>query len=185
VPFLYEVFRFAGVREDICMQLAVGTSLAIIIPTTFRSFRSHYMHGAVGMPVVRRIGPSVAAGVIAGVFVAGYTSAPVLKAVFAGSALLIALRMFAGGQRANIASDLPGNPADAVFGVCMGMISTLIGIAGGIYISTYMTLFGRTIHQAVATSSAFGPIIAIPAVAGYIWVGCGACTICRRAVSVT
>ncbi len=56
VPFLYELFRLAGVREAACMQLAVGTSLAIIIPTAFRSFRSHRKRGAVDMDVVRKLG---------------------------------------------------------------------------------------------------------------------------------
>src|SRR5262249_57637194 len=38
VPVLYEVFGALGVAEDIRMQLCIGTSLAIIVPTTFRSY---------------------------------------------------------------------------------------------------------------------------------------------------
>jgi uncharacterized membrane protein YfcA len=37
VPALYEVFRILGVPEEVRMQLCIGTSLAIIVPTTIRS----------------------------------------------------------------------------------------------------------------------------------------------------
>ena len=45
VPVLYELFRIQGVPEDVRMPLAVGTSLAIIIPTSIRSFRAHQRKG--------------------------------------------------------------------------------------------------------------------------------------------
>jgi len=171
VPILYELFRGAGIRETVCMQLAVGTSLAIIIPTAYRSFRAHYLRGAVDMHVVRTLGPAVAAGVVAGIAVAQFASGGAMKAMFAASSLAMAAKLLAGRDRWLLGTELPGNPIDALVGLAIGAISTLIGIGGGVYVSAYMTLYRRPIHQAVATSSAFGPIIAIPAVAGYIWAG--------------
>ena len=53
VPVLYEVFRVLGVPEEVRMQLCVGTSMAIIVPTNVRSYLVHRAHGAVLMDVVR------------------------------------------------------------------------------------------------------------------------------------
>ena len=53
------------------------------------------------------------------------------------------------------------------------MVSALIGIGGGVYITTYLRLFGWPIHKAVGTAAGFGPIIAIPAVIGYVVEGWG------------
>lgn len=171
VPILYELFRAAGVPEAHCMHLAVGTSLAIIIPTAFRSFRAHHKRGAVDMEVVYRLAPAVAAGVLAGIALAQYAGGGLLKTMFACSAFAMSAKLLAGRDRGLLGTELPGNPANFIVGLVIGLISTLIGIGGGVYVSTYMTLFRRPIHQAVATSSAFGPVIAIPGVAGYIWAG--------------
>jgi uncharacterized protein len=171
VPVMYELFRAAGVPESQCMHLCVGTSLAIIIPTAFRSFRAHYQRGAVDMGVVYSLAPAVAAGVLAGIAVTQYANGSLLKTVFACSAFIMAAKLLAGRDRGLIGTEMPGTAVNTAVGLVIGLISTLIGIGGGVYVSTYMTLFRRPIHQAVATSSAFGPVIAIPGVAGYIWAG--------------
>src|SRR5690242_21188097 len=66
VPVLYECFRLAGVPLEVRMPLCVGTSLAIIIPTSIRSFRAHYARGAVDMGVIRAWWLTILIGVIAG-----------------------------------------------------------------------------------------------------------------------
>src|SRR5499427_11092142 len=53
VPVLYEVFRVLGVPEDVRIQACIGTSLAIIVPTTIRSYIAHKKKGAVIPEVVR------------------------------------------------------------------------------------------------------------------------------------
>ena len=59
------------------------------------------------------------------------------------------------------------------YGVVIGTISTLMSIGGGAYVVILMTLYGRSLHQAVATSSGFGPLIAIPGLVGFMWAGWG------------
>ncbi len=75
VPVLYELFRLQGVPEDVRMPLAVGTSLAIIIPTSIRSFRAHQRKGAVDMSILKAWALPVVLGVIGGSFVARYAPA--------------------------------------------------------------------------------------------------------------
>ena len=143
VPILYELFRASGIRETACMQLAVGTSLAIIIPTAFRSFRAHHARGAVDMGVVRTLGPAVAVGVLAGIAVAQFASGSIMKVIFAASSLAMAAKLLAGHDRWLLGTEIPGNPINALVGLAIGVISTLIGIGGGVYVSAYMTLYRR------------------------------------------
>ncbi len=173
VPVLYELFRVAGVSDSIRMQVCVATSLAIIVPTSIRSMRSHWLHGAVDFSVIRALGPWIALGAVLGVFIASHSPASFLKGAFVASMLFMASRIAFGNGRAIGAQKLPGQPWDGLAGAGIGLISTLIGIGGGVYITTYMKLLGWPIHKAVGTASGFGPIIAIPAVIGYIASGWG------------
>src|ERR1700746_3644696 len=53
VPVFYECFRLGGGAREVRTPLCIATSLAVIIPTSIRSFRAHYLRGAVDMNVVR------------------------------------------------------------------------------------------------------------------------------------
>ena len=98
VPVLYEVFRLMGVAEDVRMPLCVGTSLAIIIPTSIRSFRSHLAKGAVDKDVLRIWFVPVVAGVVVGVAVAAVAPAWLFKAVFVVVAGILAIKLLFGGS---------------------------------------------------------------------------------------
>jgi uncharacterized membrane protein YfcA len=173
VPVLYELFRIMGVDDSTRMHVGVATSLAIIIPTSVRSFRSHWQHGAVDMVVMKRLAPWVVLGAVLGVFIGSAAPASFLKGVFICSTLFMASRMAFGNGRKIAEQQLPGLPWDALAGGFVGIISTLIGIGGGAYITAYMRLFGWPIHKAVGTAAGFGPVIAIPAAIGYMVEGWG------------
>ena len=81
VPVLYELFGSLGVDEAIRMHLAVGTSLAVIIPTSLRSFAAHRARGAVDMEIVKTMALPVIAGVCLGAVLARYADDAVLKAI--------------------------------------------------------------------------------------------------------
>ncbi|MGH1351679.1 MAG: sulfite exporter TauE/SafE family protein [Methyloligellaceae bacterium] len=173
VPILYEVFTVIGIDSDIRTHMAVGTSLAVIIPTSISSFRAHHSRGAVDMDILRNWGPGVFIGVLLGIYLASIVDGSWLRLVYVGCSLFIAFKLLVARDRLQFGKDLPGQPVAGMMGGVFGMASTLMGVGGGALISSTMTLFGRAIHQAVATSSGFGPIIAIPATIGYIWAGWG------------
>jgi uncharacterized membrane protein YfcA len=174
VPVLFELFSVFGVPLDHRMHLAVGTSLAIIIPTSIQAFRNQHAKGAVDIGVLAAMGPAVVVGVLAGIYVAAVSPSFVLTLVFIVSAVVMSFRLVLGADRLKLGDELPSLPVQRALGVVVGIISTLIGIGGGIYISSFMMLYGRPIHQALATASGFGPLIAIPAAIGYAWAGYGA-----------
>jgi len=171
VPVLYEAFRALDVPENLRMQMCIGTSLAIIVPTTVRSYYAHKAKGAVIPQVVRIWALPSLAGVAIGALVAAFAPAPVFKIAFVIFAGFISARMLFGGDRWNLGTELPGRAAQSGYGFLTGLISSLVGVSGGSVSTTVLTLYGRPMQQAVATSAGIGVPITIAGTIGYILAG--------------
>jgi uncharacterized protein len=173
VPALYVVFAALGVDESVRMHVAVGTSLSTIVSTSWRSLATHMKAGAVDVDVLKSWGPWITLGALAGAAVAGVASTAVLLMVFGFGLLLIALQMGFSSPNWRIYDELPRGAGRAAAAGGIGLFSALMGIGGGAFGVTLMTLCGRPIHQAVATASGFGAAIALPAALGYVAAGWG------------
>lgn len=171
VPILYELFRILEVPEEVRMPLCVGTSLAIIIPTSIRSFNAHKAKGAVDMTILRVWAVPVVLGVVVGSIIARYAPADLFKAVFVVVAGLSAIRLLFGKDTWRFGLDMPAKPIMIAYGGVIGILSALMGIGGGQLSNLFMTFYNRPIHQAVATSSGLGILISVPGAIGYIYAG--------------
>ncbi len=171
VPLLYEVFRVLGVPEDVRMQMCIGTSLAIIIPTTVRSYFAHKKKGAVIPEVVRLWALPAVVGVAIGAVIASFAPPALFKIVFVIFALFIAVRMLFGTDRWNLGSELPGAGIQGCFGFVTGLISSLVGVSGGSVSNAVLTLYGQPLQRAVATSAGIGVPITIAGTLGYMLAG--------------
>jgi len=171
VPILYEVFRIIGVGDAVRMQLCIGTSLAIIVPTTIRSYLAHRERGAV-MPEVLRIWmlPMVA-GVGIGALLAAFAPPALFKIVFVILALLIAARLLFGGDKWRLGDELPGTPGMIAYGLGIGVAGSLMGVSGGSMSTMVLTLYGKSIHAAVGTAAGLGVPLTIAGTLGYIVAG--------------
>ena len=171
IPVLYEVFGIVGVPEEVRMQLCLGTSLAIMVPTTLRSYRAHRARQS-GAPGVLRLWvlPAVA-GVAVGSAVAAVAPSGFFKAAFAVIGGLIAAKLLFGQEGWTLGSDLPGRPAMSAYGFLIGLGSALMGIAGGSLGTIVLTLYRRPIHEAVATASGLGVPITLTGAIGYALAG--------------
>jgi uncharacterized membrane protein YfcA len=170
VPVLYELFRFLGVPEETRMPLCVGTSLAVIIPTSIRSFRAHQARGAVDMKILRAWVVPTIAGVLAGSFIARYAPPALFKIAFITIAGLSAARLIF-NLKWHLGDEPPQGVALRVFGFINAILSALMGIGGGQLATMFMTFYGRTIHQAVATSAGVGVWVSIPGAIGFMLAG--------------
>jgi uncharacterized membrane protein YfcA len=171
VPVFYECFRLAGVPLEVRMPLCIGTSLAIIIPTSIRSWRAHHARGAVDMEILRAWWLPVLIGVIAGSVTARYAPERLFKIVFVTVAYSAAARLLLARSTWKFGDDFPKEALMKIYGFIVGLLSTLMGIGGGLFSNLLMTFYGRPIHQAVATSSALAVLISIPGALGYIYAG--------------
>jgi len=171
VPVLYEVFRILGVPEEVRMQLCVGTSMAIIIPTTIRSYLTHRAKGAVLMDVMRIWAVPAVAGVAAGSVIAYFAPATVFKVVFLVVVTFIAFKLLFGRDSWRIADHFPGRAAMTGYGFLIGIVSSLMGVSGGSISNMIQTLYGTRLHNAVATSSGLGVPITIAGTIGLMIAG--------------
>ena len=171
VPVLYEVFRLLSVPEDIRMQLCIGTSLAIIIPTTVRSYLEHKRKGAVIPHVVRLWALPAIIGVAIGSIIASFAPAAVFKIAFVIFAGAIAIKMLFASDRWNLGSELPSRGPLAFYGFLTGFFSSLVGVSGGSLSNAVLTLYGQPLQRAVATSAGIGVPITVAGTFGYMLAG--------------
>ncbi len=173
VPVMYQALGILGFSEAVTMHVALGSALAIIVPTSIRSFLAHKARGAVDMAMIRSWLVPVPIGVALASMVAASVSGAGLRAIFAAIAFIVALRLIFNRASWRLGSEIPGGAIRALVGGVIGFLSTLMGIGGGVLSNTFMTVYGRPIHQAVATAAGVGILIAIPGALGYMLVGQG------------
>jgi uncharacterized protein len=171
VPVLYEVFGLLSVPEAVRMQLCVGTSIAIIVPTTIRSYFAHRAKGLIVPNVIRLWAVPAVLGVACGAAIAAFAPPAVFKIAFVVIATLIAAKFLFVGERWNLGTDLPGPLPMTAYGFGIGLAGSLMGVSGGSLSNIALTLYGKPIHNAVATSAGLGVPITIAGTVGYVLAG--------------
>ncbi|WP_207536805.1 sulfite exporter TauE/SafE family protein [Sabulicella rubraurantiaca] len=174
VPVLFYVLPLFDVPEATQMKVAVATSLATIIPTSIVSARKHYQRGAMDIGLLRSLAPSIFVGVLIGTALAVAMRGPGLTLVFAVTALAVAVNMGVTSVDFRLRDSLPSGASRHFIGGGIGAVSAMMGIGGGTVGVPVLNMAGVPIRQAVATTSAFGLIISIPATIGFIVAGIGA-----------
>lgn len=168
VPVLEAALASHGVDPAVRMHIAVGTSLATIIPTSLSSSRAHYRKGGVDFGLVKLWGPFIIAGSALGTVLAAQLDSSLLSQVFGVVALLLAIKMMLPLDDLRLADDVPRGVWTPWLPAGIGGLSSMMGIGGGNLSVPSLTLCGRAIHTAVGTSALFGLFIALPGTIGYV-----------------
>ena len=161
VPALYYAFTVLDFDIVTRMHLSVGTSLAIIIPTSIISTMTHKEYDAVDFKMVRSFGVFILAGVIGGTFLAVNLKTPALVLFFSIFALMVGLFFIF------LREKLVDNPKQIsaivknISGVIIGFISVPLGIGGGSLMVPFMRTFGYDIRKSIGTAAAVGFLIAV------------------------
>src|SRR5258708_10992125 len=124
VPVFYECFRLAGVPLEVRMPLCIGTSLAIIIPTSIRSWRAHYLRGAVDTEILKAWWLPVLIGVIAGSVTARYAPERLFKIVFVAVAWAAAARLLLARAPRELGDRFPKGPPVKACGLIVRRLRT-------------------------------------------------------------
>ena len=161
VPALY--YAFTVLEFDILtrMHLAVGTSLAIIIPTSIISTRTHMEYDAVDFKMVKSFGIFILIGVIAGTFLAVNLKTPNLVLFFSIFAFIVGLFFIFLREKLMENPKKISNLIKNVSGTIIGFISVPLGIGGGSLMVPFMRTFGYDIRKSIGTASAVGFLIAV------------------------
>ena len=161
VPALY--YAFTVLEFDIVtrMHLSVGTSLAIIIPTSIISTKTHMEYDAVDFKMVKSFGIFILIGVVAGTFLAVNLKTPALVLFFSIFAFMVGLFFIFLREKL---VDNPKKISDFIknsSGILIGFISVPLGIGGGSLMVPFMRTFGYDIRKSIGTAAAVGFLIAI------------------------
>lgn len=168
VPALSNALLLMGYDPEVVQHVAVGTSLAIIIPTGVMSARAHHKRGALDMEVLKLWAPFIVVGTFVGGLMAGFYSGDVLRIVFAVMAFVIAANIIFAFQT-RLMGHLKGSaPTHRISAFVVGYISSLMGIGGGSLTVPTLVAFGHSMHKAVGTSAAIGVAIALSGTAGFL-----------------
>ena len=172
VPFLTLLLSARGVPAELCVKVAIASSMAVILFTSLSSARAHHRRGAVRWDVVRGLVPGLlVGGLVASLGIFAVLKGQVLAYGFALFVAFSATQMAFGAFKPTSTRTLPGRFGQGVAGTVIGALSGLVGAGGGFISVPYMTWCNVPIHNAVATSAALGFPIALFNVIGYVWSG--------------
>ncbi|AFL68230.1 sulfite exporter TauE/SafE family protein [Sulfurospirillum barnesii] len=167
VPVLTSIFLAQGIPVEHVVHMALGTSMASIVVTSFASMRAHHKKGAVLWGVVKYM----AGGVIIGTFLATFLASSLKSAHLA-----IFFALFMAYVSIQMAIDKKPKPTRelstpaSLFGAgsFIGMISALVSIGGGSLTVPYLIWQNVDVKKAIATSAAIGFPLSIAGTLGYI-----------------
>ncbi len=173
VPLFLWLFPLAGIPEQIVVHMAFGTSLAIIIPTSFSSTLGHRKRGNVDWRIVSYLALGGIVGALIGSTIAAYVPGQQLKIVFGCLQIIIAFKLiffhpYLPPERTN----QPPKKQSFLVGLAGGTFSAFFGVGGGIVAVPLMLIIMQLpIHLAVGNSSALIVVSSLAGTIGYVFHG--------------
>jgi uncharacterized protein len=161
VPALYYAFTVMDFDIASRMHLALGTSLAIIIPTSIMSAKTHMKFKAVDFNLIKSFGIFIVLGVILGTVLASNLKTPPLMLFFSIFAFLVGLFFIFLREKIGENPRPISQTFKIMIGVGLGFFAVPLGIGGGSLGVPAMRLFGYPIKIAIGTSAAIGFLISI------------------------
>ena len=171
VPFLYYIFGLLNIDPQYVMHLAVGTSFAIIIPTSIVSVLTHHKFNAVDFQIVKNYGVYVIMGVIIGTLFAASLKTKSLVLFFSIVILFLGIYLLLLKERKqNIIMEMKLY-SKIILGLIVGFISAIMGIGGAIMNVPILKFFGYSINKAIGSAAAIGFLIALFGATGFLFTG--------------
>tara|TARA_Y100000389_G_scaffold124051_1_gene121399 strand:+ start:62 stop:847 length:786 start_codon:yes stop_codon:yes gene_type:complete len=171
VPFLYYIFNSLGINQDYLMHLAVGTSFAIIIPTSIASVLTHHKFNAVDFKIVRSYGLYVILGVMIGTLFAASLKTKSLVLFFTVIIFLLSVYLLMLKEKEKDVIIEIKLYFKIILGIIVGFISAPMGIGGAIMNVPILKFFGYSINKAIGSAAAIGFLIALFGSLGFLITG--------------
>ncbi len=173
VPLFLWVFEAAGFSPEVLVHTALGTSLAIIIPTALSSTAGHRKRGNVQWHQVVSLGIGGTLGGFCGAWLASLLSGDWLKGLFGVMQLLVAVQMVIFSPRLPPERTDPVMPVSLVaVGFAGGVFSAFFGVGGGVIAVPLMVIaLSFPIHLAVGNSSALIVVASLSGALSYMFHG--------------
>ena len=171
VPFLFYIFGSLEFDQSYIMHLAVGTSFAIIVPTSLSSVLTHHKFNAVDVNIVKSYGIHVIIGVIFGAIFAASLDTKSLILFFTTVIYLLAIYLLFIKEKETQINLKISFLTKVIFGFLVGFISAPMGIGGAIMNVPILKFFGYSINRAIGSAAAIGFFIAVFGAFGFLILG--------------
>ncbi len=173
VPVLVVVFESQGFNSDILTHMAIGTSLATIVFTSFSSVLNHHRLGSVDWQIFKPMSAGIVLGAVIGVVTVLQLDGELVKKLIGGFAIFVAFKMFLQSARVPT-KDVPrGYAVMAPVGVFVGWVSSIFGIGGGTLTVPFLSRYNLEMKKVVGTAAACGLPIAIAGALTNVALGIG------------
>ena len=168
VPFLYYIFGLLGIDPQYIMHLAVGTSFAIIIPTSTVSVLTLHKYKAVDFNIVKNYGIFVIIGVIFGTIFAATLKTKTLVLFFSIIIFLLSFYLLIIKEKQKDVIIKIKLHLKIILGFIVGFLSAPMGIGGAIMNVPILKFFGYSINKAIGSAAAIGFLIALFGALGFL-----------------
>ena len=168
VPFLYYIFSSLGIDAKYIMHLAVGTSFAIIIPTSAASVITHHKYKAVDFNIVKSYGVFVIIGVVIGTIFASVLKNKVVNIIFFNDNIFVGnLLAFIKRKRRKYISKY-----QIIFKNYFRVYGRILLSSNGYWRAIMnvpiLKFFGYSINKAIGSAAAIGFLIALFGSVGFL-----------------
>jgi uncharacterized membrane protein YfcA len=171
VPFLFFIFDSLNINQDYLMHLAVGTSFAIIIPTSLISVLTHKKHGSVDFSVIKNYAIFVIIGVLSGTMFAAILHTKSLLLFFTVIVYLLGAYLLNLRDKKNKLKTNFNLLPRVLLGFVSGFISATMGIGGAVMNVPILRYFGYPINKAIGSAAAIGSVISLFGAIGFLITG--------------
>ncbi len=175
IPIFMALFPLLGIHHSVLMHMAVGTSVALVIPTAAAASWKQYRQGNLQPDTVLIWSAGVAVGVLVGLVLVPYVSTYLFKLLFVVFLLMVAVYMGFLADRPAVNADSPNRYTEfgAGAGAGVGLASVLTGTGGGMFATPVLKFLGVELKRAVAVGSATGLVVGSMGGVGFLWHGLG------------
>ena len=170
VPVIYHLFNFLDFSQNIAMHMAIGTSLATIIPASLNSLVEHKKRDSVDTSLLDKWKITILLGSLIGAVIAQLVDGRFLIVFFAFFTFFVAVRMFFTKQY-SAKTYIFLKSIQKIISFFIATISSLLGIGGGTLSVPLLVSCGRNMKKAVGTSSGIGFFISLPATLIFLLAG--------------
>lgn len=170
VPFLVTLFPYFGASKAESIHIAVGTSLALMIPSSISATYKQHRLNNIDWIVLRRWAVGVVTGIISAVLLAKKYPHLDLNIIFMGF-LYFCLILSLLPKKSHTTTKTPPSVLLAIASFITGGLATFVGVGGGTMTTPFFKACGYPIKKAIAIASASSILISFGGTLTYILTG--------------
>lgn len=177
VPMLVVALSLLGIEPTYMMHLAVGTSLALIVPTSIYTTLLRGRSGDLDRDLVRRLAPPVALGAGLGSIVGDLAPGLALRGLFMAFLVYMMVRLIRRRMALGTKTETPPEARSVAappplqiwsYGGIAGIFGALLGIGVAAVMTPFLIRCGYHIRTASALAAMLAIVVGLAAGTGYM-----------------